>query len=534
MWLLNSHSLELEHFEDETQKYGRYAILSHVWLAKDVEVSFQDLRPGGKVAYDKAGWAKIEQTCRRARADKLDHCWIDTCCIDKTSSAELSEAINSMYRWYYQAKVCYAYLADVPEVSLCDSIWFTRGWTLQELIAPGYIEFYNKDWELMGSKISMLKELAEITRICDEVLRDREALQSISVAARMAWASDRSTTRIEDRAYSLMGIFDVNLPMLYGEGEKAFARLQEEIIRTSTDHSIIVWQAWQESHLAMLMSPSPYGFRRAHNIVSWSNPIDEAFQLANKGLRISLPAVRTAKNPELLTAILNCRYSDNTGAQIAVILRELPHQRTIPAREVTSTVCELTALKTETGGLSTLRNLERRHLPSATWQKLLILKEKPRQQREDPGSAWTQKIKISNTVSQLRLMEVWPPEAYDSREGSVTFVSEHERGYMIFGERDGKKKFISLAFGQELKSGRAEPRICLARYASLPDVASVFRSLESSRRVKIEFKKGLSELLAEVEKRLDSNGDLEWSISLRLEHYSDHLRSHLKQLVHRS
>lgn len=97
MWLLNAHTLQLELFEDETQKYGRYAILSHVWLAKDSEVSFQDLRAGTDLAYKKkAGWAKIEQSCRRAAADKLDYCWIDTCCIDKTSSAELSEAINSM------------------------------------------------------------------------------------------------------------------------------------------------------------------------------------------------------------------------------------------------------------------------------------------------------------------------------------------------------------------------------------------------------------------------------------------------------
>lgn len=382
----------------------------------------------------------------------------------------------------------------------------------------------------------MLRELAEITRIDPNVLRDRETLQSVSVAARMAWASDRSTTRIEDRAYSLMGIFDVNLPMLYGEGEKAFARLQEEIIRTSTDHSIIVWQAWEDSHLALLIAPSPYGFRRAHNIVSWSNPIDEAFQLANKGLRISLPAVRTAENPELLTAILNCRYSDNTRAQIAVILRELPHERTIPAREVTSTVCELTALKNDNGRMSTLRNLDRRYLPSAKWEKLLILKEKPREQREDPGTLWTQKITIRNTVSQLKLIEVHPQEAYDSREGSLTFVSEHERGYMIFSERDGGKKKFSLAFSQELHSGRAEPRICLARYApSNQDSSSgaIFRSLEASRRVKTEFKKGMSDLIAEVEKKLDGNGDLEWSVNLRLEHYSDHLRSSLMHLVHR-
>ncbi|EGP85272.1 uncharacterized protein MYCGRDRAFT_45759, partial [Zymoseptoria tritici IPO323] len=238
MWLLNATTKQLEFF-NEQDKYGRYAIFSHVWLSKDQEVTFQDIEHG---TYDhKAGWAKVVNACRRALEDKLDYCWIDTCCVDKTSSAELSEAINSMYRWYYQAKVCYAYLPDVPDVPLRESKWFTRGWTLQELIAPGHVLFYDGAWNFLGSKISMVRELAEITRIDANVLRDRENLMSVSVAARMAWAADRATSREEDRAYSLMGIFDVNMPMLYGEGRKAFTRLQEEIIKISTDHSILVW-----------------------------------------------------------------------------------------------------------------------------------------------------------------------------------------------------------------------------------------------------------------------------------------------------
>ena len=147
-------------------------------------------------------------------------------CIDKRSSAELSEAMNSMFRWYATANVCYAYLSDV-EAKHCPSDtnvseqlrrsrWFTRGWTLQELIAPTKVHFYDKRWILLGDKIGLLKDLVEITRIDEDVLRSRHALRRISVAEKMSWAAERTTSRIEDQAYSLLGIFDVNMPMLYG------------------------------------------------------------------------------------------------------------------------------------------------------------------------------------------------------------------------------------------------------------------------------------------------------------------------------
>ncbi|KAI6002305.1 hypothetical protein F5J12DRAFT_906395 [Pisolithus orientalis] len=139
--------------------------------------------------------------------------WIDTCCIDKRSSAELSEAINSMYRWYRNSQMCYVYLND----------WFSRGWTLQELVAPKEAEFFNKSWVSIGIKQDLTSLLEDITRIPEKSVR--------AVAHIMSWAADRKTTRVEDRAYSLLGLFGVNMPMLYGEGSKAFQRLQLEIIR---------------------------------------------------------------------------------------------------------------------------------------------------------------------------------------------------------------------------------------------------------------------------------------------------------------
>jgi hypothetical protein len=164
-----------------------------------------------------------------------------SCCIDKTSTAELSEAINSMFRWYREATVCYAYLADVTEASqIKSSRWFTRGWTLQELVAPATVWFYALDWKYLGSKLDLQSEIRYITGIDTEVLTTGE-LEMVSIARRMSWAAKRQTTRIEDQAYSLMGIFDVNMPLLYGEGRKAFVRLQEETMKTSDDQSLFAW-----------------------------------------------------------------------------------------------------------------------------------------------------------------------------------------------------------------------------------------------------------------------------------------------------
>ena len=179
--------------------------------------------------------------------------WVDTCCIDKRSSAELSEAINSMYRWYANAKVCYAYLHDVPGSSLPTARdkryfdfngwpeWFSRGWTLQELIAPTNVQFLNKNWQTIGDKRTLAPILEYITGVPEDILVDGLRGNRPCVAQIMSWAAHRTTTRVEDRAYSLMGLLDINMPMLYGEGRKAFHRLQLETIRTSNDQSIFAW-----------------------------------------------------------------------------------------------------------------------------------------------------------------------------------------------------------------------------------------------------------------------------------------------------
>jgi hypothetical protein len=228
-----------------------YAILSHTWGADTDEVTFRDLIEGtGK---SKAGYDKIRFCGEQARRDRLQYFWVDTCCIDKSNSTELSEAINSMFRWYCNAAKCYVYLSDVSrpafdfdykfnqlpwDPTFRKSRWFTRGWTLQELIAPASVEFFSKDWEQIGNKTSLEQHVREITGIPIKALQG-SLLSAFSVTERMSWAGRRQTTREEDMAYSLLGIFDVYMPLIYGEGrEKALKRLREEIDRSSKGKSL--------------------------------------------------------------------------------------------------------------------------------------------------------------------------------------------------------------------------------------------------------------------------------------------------------
>jgi hypothetical protein len=219
-----------------------YAILSHTWGADEEEVTFKDISDGtGK---SKVGYHKIRFCGEQAARNGLPYFWVDTCCIDKSSSAELSEAINSMFRWYQNATRCYVYL---PDVSVCNpqdgdsewsprwkpefrrSKWFTRGWTLQELIAPASVEFFSKEEQILGNKQTLEQTLHEITGINVQALRKRP-LSQFSVKDRMSWAEKRQTKREEDEAYCLLGIFDIHMPLIYGEGRiKALSRLQKEI-----------------------------------------------------------------------------------------------------------------------------------------------------------------------------------------------------------------------------------------------------------------------------------------------------------------
>jgi hypothetical protein len=321
MRLLNSTTLELEEFFDN--HIPKYAILSHRWL--DDEVSLKDMQ--NATATRKAGYAKLKLCCDQAVKDGLHYAWVDTCCIDKTSSAELTEAINSMYRWYQNAAVCYVYLSDVQssEVS-CDSsfeesAWFTRGWTLQELIAPANVEFYNCTWHILGTKESLKDAISEITGIGVAILEGADP-EGLSVAKRMSWASKRTTTRVEDIAYSLLGLFGVNMPMLYGEGERAFIRLQEEIMKHSDDQSLFAWKSTRNVYRGLL-AKSPSDFGDCCNIVTSRSKWNRVpYSVTNMGLSIQLPMIAWAM--ETYLAALDCELEDIPNSRVGVFLKLLP------------------------------------------------------------------------------------------------------------------------------------------------------------------------------------------------------------------
>ena len=215
-----------------------YAILSHTWGEDHEEVNFKDLVIGPRKT--KSGYKKLRFCAEQTARDRLQHFWVDTCCIDKSNNTELAEAINSMFRWYRNAARCYVYLSDVSmndhdqinpsswEPTFRRSRWFTRGWTLQELIAPPSVEFFCSKGKRLGDKRSLEQQLHEITGVAVQALQGTP-LSEFSINERMSWAKARQTKREEDRAYSL-GIFDVYMPLIYGEGtNNAFLRLEREI-----------------------------------------------------------------------------------------------------------------------------------------------------------------------------------------------------------------------------------------------------------------------------------------------------------------
>ncbi|GAB7324341.1 hypothetical protein MBLNU13_g08297t1 [Cladosporium sp. NU13] len=343
MRVLDTKTLEFREFPDLPDK--PYAILSHRWGS--AEITYKKYRKSRDSIQRRAGYKKVVDFCRIARQRDFRYAWVDTCCIDKRSSAELSEAINSMYRWYKESTECYVYLEDYrfwdpSPLGACE--WFKRGWTLQELLAPRHCVFFTANWDVIGHKHyyrnprcacessnsnidhnntsskptsfdhgpNLLQQLVAATKIPGSMLTGITEISTASVARRMSWASHRSTSRIEDRAYSLLGIFDINMPLLYGERTKAFRRLQEEIIRTSNDPSIFAFGRDQLLSVeeSMYERPQPMYPRKVSDTVLAESPdyfwqggdvlvskdlFDEPYLVTHMGLRVvtrSYKAVR--------------------------------------------------------------------------------------------------------------------------------------------------------------------------------------------------------------------------------------------------
>lgn len=349
MYLINVSTYDLEEFHGNIPKY---AILSHTWGPSSEEVLFHEMQNSLSDIRIKKGFRKIGLCAEQAKRDKLQYCWVDTCCIDKSSSAELSEAINSMFAWYRNSTVCYIYLDDVVhqegsngrDDSFKNARWFARGWTLQELMAPRVCRFYDVNWTVIGfisesyysqqvvngflressaveihlnpylpERSNISGQVSQITGIPEDVLHSGDHA-SFSVATKMSWVSRRETKRTEDQAYCLLGIFDVQMPLLYGEGNKAFIRLQEEILKRQPDHTLFAWRSEHNAPtptFSGLLAPSPKNFASHYCQGLLSKHVDMPYEMTNKGLHLQVRLIKSRKTPNEVYAILDVSHGSN-------------------------------------------------------------------------------------------------------------------------------------------------------------------------------------------------------------------------------
>ncbi|KAJ2978055.1 hypothetical protein NUW58_g7614 [Xylaria curta] len=343
MRLINTHTSEFKEFYGD--QIPRYAILSHTWQQGE-EVTFQEWLRWEKdvLVRKKSGFDKIRRACRLARRDSLDWAWVDTSCIDKTSSAELTEAINSMYEWYRKSAICYAYLSDVSIIpakeddqefiyEFSKSRWWTRGWTLQELLAPTKVIFLTRAWKTINSRPSLARTIQHISGISETFLDGTTSPQMAYAGQKMSWLSKRETTRVEDMAYCMLGLFEINMPLLYGEGRKAFWRLQEEIIKVSNDHTIFCW-TWTKTvpkTWVHMLAPWPDTFVDSSQFISVLPPrcdtilMPVPYAMTNVGLSIQLPVFYTLNS---WFVCLNVRFEGGSqGAYAGVRVAELGANR---------------------------------------------------------------------------------------------------------------------------------------------------------------------------------------------------------------
>ncbi|KAK7965197.1 hypothetical protein PG988_010201 [Apiospora saccharicola] len=319
MRLIDCETLELKEFNEID--VPEYVILSHTWGSE--EVSFEEMTSPAKGRHRaKEGFHKISLFASVAARHDFRYIWVDTCCIRKDSSSELSEAINSMYTWYKNARRCYVYLNDVDsdseeEFKRCR--WLSRGWTLQELIAPEDVFFYSKHGEMLFAKEHRLGELSALTGISQEHCVENE----------MGGKEGND----EARGYGLLFAWDTRCQYadaLWRGGQKAFIRLQEEVMKRSDDQSLFLWKKKEESYTTYLglLAPSPREFVDSPDVVFAENFFeDRPYSSTNKGISIRLdlvPSRPDADEHDVYIALLNCQHpGHDAGKPIGIFLKRL-------------------------------------------------------------------------------------------------------------------------------------------------------------------------------------------------------------------
>ncbi|KAJ8519460.1 hypothetical protein ONZ45_g3573 [Pleurotus djamor] len=321
--------------------HGRYAILSHTWANR--ELGFRDVNVEGGMGVGslekKEGYAKLDGMCRVAGEFMCRYVWFDAVCIDKSNTMEMEETIHSMWKWYQNAYICIVHLSntnlklpsypanssvsptgprrrgDSKRKQLKEDPWFRRGWTLPELLAPKRIKFYLGDWTKMDQRVGRRFDICRVQEegfdfgaeyvqflrlVADAATVPVCAVKQFSLRTHSApevfhWISKRITTRPEDLSYCLMGMLDIHIPIIYGEGhENAFYRLQSACLQSSPSRLIFHWFGMPSPKNSMIAA-DPSAFKHTGTYEGYVDgqllfrdhmDIDTSFVLTNAGLRM--------------------------------------------------------------------------------------------------------------------------------------------------------------------------------------------------------------------------------------------------------
>ncbi|OJZ91062.1 hypothetical protein ASPFODRAFT_78101 [Aspergillus luchuensis CBS 106.47] len=501
MRLINVDTLNLEEFH---RLAPCYAILSHTWGADHEELSFRDITENSTKRESLP--FKVAKCCEQAKRDGIQYVWVDTCCIDKTDSVKLGEAINSMFRWYKEAAVCYAYLADVtiednnrfplPQFSSCR--WFQRGWTLQELLAPDNLRFFDSGWRYLGTKANRSGIIDREFGIPRRFLHGTP-LSEASIAQRMSWASNRVTKRDEDIAYCLLGIFHVTMPMIYGEGaDRAFTRLQEEIMKSSRDESILAWGLSSlEHHLynsnvdrtlsAGVLAASPADFRGCENIVPRMNGTRSpcTFQIEGGLVRVNLSLHQDENG---LFGLLNCGLV-NPNTFVAIPLSKSPSgEYYLRPQDHRAMIYDSIAIKTSAQPVHILIERHRKTPPTARYNNDFYV--------EDPIEAG------------LELIEVEPPDRW-LRDRSIITTSSDPADHAVqklwarfrSGGEDSSDFLVLLEYDTQGLQAKARCHVMISsRATSLQDLAQRSGSIRKEAFGKQSASDGTLNIQASVER----------------------------------
>lgn len=289
MLLLHTASLELCEFGSDAPPYGTF---SARW--EDDTLGHEDL-PSPQTAHQRPAFQALQRACSECQNHGLQWLWNDAVCINRRSIDALSKTLNSLAEIYRKSRLCIVYLHDLfdteashfdVERGLSSCSWIKHVWMLPQLIFSTVLQFYDAQWMHIGSKRQLSAELSRITAIEEGVLDGSESLEDYPNCVKMSWAAGLSAEAIEDVAYSLLAVFNVNMTIRYGEGMESFLRLQEEILKNTDDYSLLAWQPIPNQSYRGLLAHSPLEYSHFKNKSKESPSLRGQLKIQSDGLYI--------------------------------------------------------------------------------------------------------------------------------------------------------------------------------------------------------------------------------------------------------